>query len=273
MSTWDGPVYLGVREYTPYGLSPNTDVVDTVVAGTSPWGYWKLNDASGAPQDSSGNARHGTVALGTPVYSQAALTTKVGNSIALDGTARLQFPSPANLGHVDSLTCMAALVLLTGTGNDGDGNSPWRVFMGGGSSNTGFAQAFFDTTANGGWSIDSPWAALEAVNHPYYGGDTGPNTHTYPTTQVRFIVLNAVYSSMEFWVNGLLTSYWNRDQSLGGTPDLFVGQDPNTFWGTPAARYSNVMSWDHNLTHAQIKTLTEAVLDTSAFAASWRPQT
>src|SRR5687767_12728243 len=39
-----------------------------VVLADSPVGYWKLNEASGLPQDSSGNGLHVTVVTGTPIY-------------------------------------------------------------------------------------------------------------------------------------------------------------------------------------------------------------
>lgn len=42
---------------------------DAAVLADTPWGYWKLQETSGAPQDASGNARHMTV-TGTLTYAQ-----------------------------------------------------------------------------------------------------------------------------------------------------------------------------------------------------------
>jgi hypothetical protein len=43
----------------------------TAVLADSPAAFWKLDEASGLPQDSSGNARHFTTTTGTPTYQQA----------------------------------------------------------------------------------------------------------------------------------------------------------------------------------------------------------
>lgn len=41
------------------------------VMGNSPVAYWPMDDASGLPQDISGNGNHMTAVSGTPVYQQA----------------------------------------------------------------------------------------------------------------------------------------------------------------------------------------------------------
>jgi hypothetical protein len=259
--------------YAPYVLNVNENHPDVIILRTGPFGYWKLDDASGAPQDSSGNANHGSVALGTPTYAQAAITSKVGDSIALDGTARLAFPAPVNLGHVDSVSAMAALVQMTGTGNDGDGDVVWRVFMGGGAAGTGWVLSYFDEQLGGSFALDGILTALIGVNNQaVWGADEQFFDTSYPGDDPKFIILNAVNSAMEIWVNGVLVTYGKRDSSLGGTPDLFVGQEPATFWGSPAMRVSNVVSWDRTLTHAEIKAITDAVLDEAALSNAWRPQ-
>lgn len=60
----------GVLEVVLKDTNLTTAPYDAAVIANSPYLYWKLNEASGTPQDSSGNARHaigtyGTVALGT----------------------------------------------------------------------------------------------------------------------------------------------------------------------------------------------------------------
>jgi hypothetical protein len=168
---------------------------------------------------------------------------------------------------------MCALVQMTGSGNDGTGDSPWRVFMGGGAASTGWVQAFFDSSLGGSWPLDGILASLKGVNTTaMYGAVEQQIDTSYPGDDPHFIVLNAVYGAMQIWLDGVLVGQALRDSSLGGTPDLFVGADPSTFWGSPAMRVSNVATWDRNLLPSEIKMLSEAVLDSTMVASAWQPQ-
>ena len=59
----------------------------SVVLGFTPAAYWRMGEASGQPQDSSGNAQHTTALGGTPTYSQdGAIVGDTNKAILLDGS-------------------------------------------------------------------------------------------------------------------------------------------------------------------------------------------
>jgi concanavalin A-like lectin/glucanase superfamily protein len=81
----------------------------TEVLADSPRVYYKMDEGSGQPQDSSGNVRHTTVTTGTPGYG---LVGRVGTAIYLHGFGGVtgdSFSTPdstgLDLGDVFSLEC------------------------------------------------------------------------------------------------------------------------------------------------------------------------
>jgi hypothetical protein len=80
---------------------------ESEVLADSPRGYWKLGEASGNPQDSSGNARHVTAVNGTPTYGQAGPISGT-NAILFDGTTEnFTVPDQAGLDLGDVFTIEA----------------------------------------------------------------------------------------------------------------------------------------------------------------------
>lgn len=59
----------------------------TAVLADSPLAYWKLQEASGLPQDSSGNGLHATSTDGSPAYHQAGATAMGDFGIFYNGSA------------------------------------------------------------------------------------------------------------------------------------------------------------------------------------------
>lgn len=75
----------------------------TRVLGDSPVGYWRLDEASGNPQDSSGNGNHATASFGTPTYSETgALGSESNAAITFDGsTEYFTVPDPGSDSTLD----------------------------------------------------------------------------------------------------------------------------------------------------------------------------
>lgn len=56
------------------------------VLADSPYAYYRLNDTSGNPIDSSGNSRNATAVAGTPIYSASGGPVSDGGYLSFDGT-------------------------------------------------------------------------------------------------------------------------------------------------------------------------------------------
>jgi|SRR5262245_24009409 len=89
-----------------------------------PLAYWRMNDASGLIQDSSGNGRHATAVSGTPVYQQSSPITSDVNakSIRFDQASAEFFTfDPGGVTPLITNTfTLEAWVKRQGTGNQGE---------------------------------------------------------------------------------------------------------------------------------------------------------
>lgn len=88
-----------------------------VVLADSPRLYWRMGEASGLPQDTSGNALHATTTSGSPDYSQAgAIVGDANTAIAFDGSGPDYFQRTDNalldLADVFTLECWVKLTAL-----------------------------------------------------------------------------------------------------------------------------------------------------------------
>lgn len=89
------------------------------VLADSPGGYWRLNEASGSPQDSSGNGNHVTTVGGTPTYSLPGASAELVTGIARDGaTGYMSVPDAATLDLGDVYT-VEAWIKTTSAGVQG----------------------------------------------------------------------------------------------------------------------------------------------------------
>jgi hypothetical protein len=86
---------------------------DTVLAD-HPSAYWQLGEASGNPQDSSGNARHVTGIVGTPTYGQTGPVAGT-TAIAFNGTTDY-FTVPGTGLNVGDVFTLEAWIIRGATG-------------------------------------------------------------------------------------------------------------------------------------------------------------
>lgn len=80
------------------------------VLADSPGAYWRMNEASGQPQDSSGNGNHTVGVSGTPIYSQPGLISDPSaRSIRLEAASVEYFwaADSATLSYADTFTLEA----------------------------------------------------------------------------------------------------------------------------------------------------------------------
>lgn len=68
------------------------------VLADSPLAYWRLNEASGNPQDSSGNGHHVSSVIGTPTYGQTSPITSdaAAKAMSFAGNSGLVVPDAAS---------------------------------------------------------------------------------------------------------------------------------------------------------------------------------
>lgn len=89
-----------LRRLMMAGSSGGSVGFSDAVLGFSPWGYWKLNDASGSvAADSSGNVRNGTIA-GTVTLGVSGVFAGTGNAMNLaasgaSSSGRINLPTTA----------------------------------------------------------------------------------------------------------------------------------------------------------------------------------
>jgi hypothetical protein len=225
MSAWDGTVVIGgTADYAPYSFNETADDPDTVIAALSPFGYWKCDDASGAPQDSSGNGNHATAAHATITYSQAALSTKVGNSIALTSGGRIHFPditTAKNMGDVTTTFTVIALMMFTGSGLP---QSNGVVFI---------TSSLVGTQVVWGLFLrDDLLAFLQLVNQGVF---SITNRGLYPGLNEPFVLAVRGESFwQDVWVNGTLvgTIFRPADSSDGVGWDIGANAG-DSFFGMP----------------------------------------
>jgi len=87
--------------------SPAANYSAEILAKT-PAGYWRMSEASGLIQDSSGNAQHATTSAGTAEYQRPGLVYNDANrSIRFSGDDRFGVPDSATLSFVDTWTLEA----------------------------------------------------------------------------------------------------------------------------------------------------------------------
>lgn len=240
-------------DYEPYCLNTSASAADTAILAMAPFGYYKMDDASGNIQDSSGNAHHGTSVIGTPTYSQAAITTKGAAASIAFNNGRFVVPKFAGLDNPAASWSASILAYVTGDsagvgtdrsifGQDGAGDTRFLAIRNG--------SAAYNYAAGGtprGYRID---ANLLPLNTP------------------RVITWRATGGSVETWVDGVfaLASIANGGDS---SQPIAIGGSPETFWGAPAWRGSNFATWSRYITTAEVATLAEVLLDN--FASAWTP--
>lgn len=101
-----GNIFTG---YASWGTDVGASGYSTALLAFTPGGYWRMGEAAGQPQDSSGNANHTTITGGTPTYSQTgALSGDANTAILFNGsTGYFSAPDAATIDPADTFTVMA----------------------------------------------------------------------------------------------------------------------------------------------------------------------
>jgi hypothetical protein len=88
--------YVGSTLVADFAAAPAPSAYASAVLADSPYAYYRLNDSSGSPADSSGNSRHATAVAGTPVYNTTGGPVSDGGYLTFDGSTEY-----VTLGNLD----------------------------------------------------------------------------------------------------------------------------------------------------------------------------
>jgi hypothetical protein len=246
--------------YRPFCLSENADDPATVILALSPFAYYPMDDASGLIQDASGNGNHATAAQGTAAYSQPPITSKTGDSIRFDGDG-FTIPKPDTTVGPESTWSFIWLQRVDawqGTGSPAGGSCHFGVSQASNSdllviNNTAGGDLYVIFTQDGAQNYASYFPEADTIG------------------RVAVIALVCGGNAQEFlYVDGVR---WGAAQGAGtgSGNDLRVGSLNDGFFAFPDVTISNLASFDRALTHAEIISITEALMDDAAFSTSYVP--
>ena len=248
-------------DYRPYCLNASGADLDALILGTTGlFAYYPLNDASGNPQDISGNAHHATTVAGTTTYQDTPISASANQSLRLNGAVVVIPPPNANPGIV--------------------ANGDWSAIM--------LAEFHdFDTsvTANGlpgilSWTpaSGSPaqfiWSNLAGKQYVFTDGAFACNPNQAVSPWVMdldtpyVIALVAETNWITVYVDGVV---WLTTVRYGGSVngDTFtIGRAADTFWSAADWNVSNLAIFDAALAYADIQAITEAMTDAALAAAA-----
>lgn len=261
--------------YVPYCLGPeNADDPDTVILALSPFAYYLMDGSGGV--DATGNGHTAISSIGTVTYGVASLTSKVPalQATALTAGGSITFPPPvADLGAV-ATPWAACLLMQVDDYDSGAGGAP---ALGGGFP-------FFS------WSGSSPpkmGHGLDATGHltPWsdsnfsrLGNYTSSKEVIFSLGEPHVLVINATYSAggigtTQFWLDGvlLLTNMRSGEGTDGAV--FTIGRIPGggPYFGAIDMTFSNLATWDRELTNAEIAAISAALVDDAILATSWMP--
>jgi len=244
------------HDYEPYVFDANASDPATVITGLGPWSYYPMTDAAGLIQDASGNARHATGVVGTPLYHQPGLTSKRTFSIKFDA-AYFVLPKPFALdsGNDWCAIWLEHVTTFHGTGSPAQAS----VLMGTTAGGVGSPLVICNTAAGDLYNI---WGKDSGVNAASYCQDADiigrtcvPALSGLVQTQPRLFLDGVVVGAAQ---NG----------GLIGPANLTVGASDDGFWGWAVHSMSDFALFDRGLTVAEIQTITEALHDDASFAAA-----
>lgn len=251
--------------YVPFCFNNETKYndLDGIVLALSPHAYLKLDEASGLPQDSSGNGNHATAISGA-TYSEDPLTNKANDSIRLTGAITLPPPvsDPSNPGQAWTAIWLAQwhTYNTNATANGFPGILNWC-----GAS----PPKFMLSTCFGG--------ATDGIMSHLFDSQFGDIGHTslaaWPITleEVYVIAVVANGSSSIVYMNGTpwCASYREGDGVVGTTWDLGQNSGNNSpFFSSSDWTISNFAQFSSALSYADIHAITEAMFDAAAVAGA-----
>lgn len=206
---------------------------DDVVLADSPWGYWKLDEASGAPQDSSGNGRHGAIWLGlsgSVTYEQLSLlpAEPAGKSIKFTNAA-VQLPA-LTLNNLD-YTLEAWLKVQ----DIAQYNSLW----------------FCGEFGVAGWTVKALLNTNGSIQIDHYDAGLTTSAGEVDDNDVVHVVFRRQHAAdlMSIWVNGQKVAENNNGPQTAASTDFWFGWISNTGLRSYA---SHVAVYLDDLSDAQI---------------------
>ena len=247
-------------DYTPYTLSENASSADSVILGISPapWAYYPMHDASGLTQDTSGNGRHMSSGSAT-AYQQTAITSKSGTSMRFNGNGFVMPKPHAQMGNGANAWTVIWLQFLTAWQGTGSPSNAVVLF--------GIAESNQDGPL---CTVNSVSGDLYTIWRPTYA-TYFPESDLVGRVACIALVQNG-NAQNDVYVDGVR---WGASQTTTGAFSnnaLYFGQLlSGGFWGWPDMRASNLAVWNDNLTHAQVLTVTEALMDSAGLATSYVP--
>jgi hypothetical protein len=238
-----------VASYVPYAynaVSVNPADVDATILAMSPWGYWKMDDASGAPQDSSGNGRHAAISAGSVTYQEPALTAKSTASIKLNThTTCITFPPLVSMMSI--YTQPFTLMGVTSFDDDGTPTSNGVVFMSE-VQNSGASMFGFYLQPNSDLWLFINQAPVSSMDS-FKPGIGVPFVWAIVANAFSVTVyINGVVASTGFRLNA---SYTENTWAFGVTG----------FFTNPTMHISNIVAWDSALSQDDVVRLSQALMD------------
>lgn len=184
------------------------------VLADSPAAYYRMDEASGQPQDSSGNGNHTTVTGGTPTYGQTGgiTTDPTDGAILLDGTTEyFSAPDHATLDTGDTFSLEAWINRSGGfatshtvvdKGTTG-GTPSYRMFLDDGTGQ-------FGVEKSGGGTICKSTSLIDQTATWYH------------------LVFTKATTTSHLYLNGVDVTGTVTNQTIGNTTDaLFIGVEGN----------------------------------------------
>lgn len=265
----DSAILISTKKYdwTPWAQKASSTPLDTAVMALSPWAYWKMNEASGNPQDSSGNGRHATAEL-TPYYQYPQITSKGGPSIYL-GNARIKLPSPyAHLiGQSWTLIGLYKFLYVPANGSPVGNPDAGSVFLSQSSAAESSAQDFKlgYTTSYGTNNLVQNTYGVYSSGCDGQMGMNKPLVVAFCGNDIPWIVW-----AWDLWVNGLkVNSGMAQSTTASGTSYLYVGRPLNNTITMAEFLVSNLAMFNRTLTDEETLALTQAYMDKAAYQTAW----
>lgn len=259
----------GAADYQPYCISVNAADADAHILSLSPFAYYFMDSATGGT-DQTGNGHTATASHGTVTYGVAAISAKnqQGEATALTAGGSVTFPPPVADMSAPSSTWSAAMLMQVDAYNNGgvsslDGGYPFFSWagssppkMGHTIGQTGRLWHWTDSTFGPLGSIAGTPDVMFAIGEP----------HVY-------IVIGYSDGTTEHWLDGVLVLACCRTGAgIDGTA-FMVGRMDNggPFFGAIDMTFSNLATWSRVLTRAEIKSVSEALMDATIIANGWVP--
>lgn len=219
--------------------------IQAAILGTSPTGYYPLNDASGNPQDLSGNARHASGVVGTITYRQASVLP-AGRPGDINGSMSLN-ASTSSIGFPKTGFPFTTKIWSWSTWMLPHAGSGIRSIFGytASSANQSFVW-FYDGALNAQFKNQGAATNLSLSNVSL----------TLTTDVPIHFAVTSDTTNVYTYVNGVLrnTDAWGSFVPVDcGYATMNLGQTPaDAFWATPSSRFGHFGTWATTLSSSQV---------------------